>query len=300
MTGQLLALLSASLFSASGVFMRKALFRAGESNTALYISIFLGTVVFSTVLAASGNGSQLATSTWKALTVLICAGFINFNLGRGLYYYGLRFIGANLASPLLNSSVVFAVILGVAFMDEPVTLGLVLGVCFILIGILLITTEKREEGRPGIAATRGDKIRGIASALSAGACYGITPVLVRAGIQEGTSPITATFISYVSASSVVLVMLLNSQRRLQMKKTPRVAIIPMVVGGFFVSMAQLCRYLALDYTPASVVQTLNSTSTLFTIPFSLAVNRSIEIFTVRVIAGALIVVMGVFFIFWLV
>ena len=70
-----------------------------------------------------------------------------------------------------------------------------------------------------------------------------------------------------------------------------------LLGSVLVSIAQLCRNWALDYSTVSVVQPLVSVSTLITIFLSFAMNRRIELFTWRVILGALLIVGGVFLIF---
>ena len=60
---------------------------------------------------------------------------------------------------------------------------------------------------------------------------------------------------------------------------------------------QLLRFFALKYSPVSVVQPLLGTVVVFTLIFSWIVNRRIDIFNYRVIAGMAIVVTGVFLIY---
>ena len=69
------------------------------------------------------------------------------------------------------------------------------------------------------------------------------------------------------------------------------------LGGFFVGMAQLFRYVALSMSPLSIVAPLIAASPLFTIFFSFLMNRSIEPFTLKVILGAVGVVAGAVIIF---
>lgn len=296
MIGQSLALLSGLGFAGASVYMRQAVFRTKETPTSVFVSIILGTIVFSLMLGLSGNASQLTTASWQAMAALAGAGIVVFVLGRWLNYYSLKLIGANRGSPLLNSSTLVAVTLGITLMDEPFTLGLALGVCFIVTGVVLISIEKSDTSTPDSPTTKGDLLKGVAAGLSAGICYGTGPVLVKVAIEEGNSPFTGLFVSYVTALILMTVPRLLSHNLGELITFYKKAMVPMSLGAISTCIAQLCRYLSLDYIAVSVVLPLNSSSSLFTIILSLLINRRIELFTWKIILGAILVVSGVFFI----
>ena len=297
MIGQSLALLSAVLASGNSVSIRKAVFRIGEANSAFYISIFIGMIIFSLALAFSGDAGQLTTSPGYAIAALIGSGIIGPVMGRWLAFNSLRLIGANLTSPFRNTSTVVSVILGVTFMGESFTLGIALGVALIVIGAVLISTEGGGAGRLSKPITRRDMTNGIACALLAGTCYGIAPVLVKFAIREGNSPITAAFVMNATAMVFVFVVLLQHGERRKLRKVDIGAFAPILLGGILASVAQFCRNYALDYSPVSIVAPLFATATFFIIPLSFIINRRIELFTWKIIVGAILVVSGVFFIF---
>jgi drug/metabolite transporter (DMT)-like permease len=299
MIGQFFALLSAVSISGGNVFIRKAVFRIGEPNGAFYISHFIGIIIFSLALAFSGDAGQLTTLSGKALASLVGAGILGGVMARWLLFFSLRIIGANLASPLLNTSIIVAVIMGVMLMGDSVTSGKISGIVLIVIGVMLISTEGGDSQALSKSITRRDMIKGIASALSAGICWGISPVLSKTAIDEGNSPIIAAFV--VNATSIVLVLaiLLRYGERRKLSKVDRGAFSPVLFSSILASMALFFRYWALEYSPVSVVQPLNSTASLFTIFLSFIVNRKIEVFTWKIIVGAVLVVSGVFLIFQL-
>ena len=299
MIGQFLALLGGLGHAGNSVFMRQAAFHTKETATSVFVNILLGTIVFSLVLGLSGNVSQLTTASWQALAALAGAGIVVFVLGRRLNYYSLKLIGANRGSPLLNSSTLVAVTLGITLMGERFTLGLALGVCFIVIGVVLVSTERSDSGTPDSATTKGDLVKGVAAGISAGILYGTGPVLAKIAIEEGNSPFTGLFISYVAALLLMLVPRLLSHKLPESIVFYRKAIVPMSIGAASSSIAQLFRYIALGYISVSVVVPLNSTATLFTILLSFIINRRIELFTLKIIVGAILVVGGVFLIFQL-
>jgi drug/metabolite transporter (DMT)-like permease len=295
--GQFFALLTGLGFAGNNVFIRQAVFRTKESGSSVFISILFGAVVFSLVFAISGNTSQLITASPKALAVLAGAGVIHFILGRWLLYYSLKLIGANRAGPLLSSSTLVSVILGITIMDDPFTWSLAFGVCFIIVGVVLVSSESSGNKISDSTTVKGNMVKGVAAGLLAGICYGVTPVLVKIAIDEGNSPYTAIFISYLTALLLVLIHRLISRKFGELIVFYRRAMVPMSLGVVSTTMAQLCRYLALDYSPVSVVSPLNSTSNLFTVVLSFAINRKIEVFTWKIIVGAILVVSGVVFIF---
>jgi drug/metabolite transporter (DMT)-like permease len=297
MIGQFLSLLTGLGFAGNNVFIRQAVFRTKEPGSSVFISILFGAVVFSLAFAISGNTSQLNTASPQAIAVLAGAGIIHFILGRWLLYYSLKLIGANRGGPLLSSSTLVAVILGITIMDEPFTWGLAIGVVFIIIGVVLVSSESSGNRISDSAPVKGNMVKGVAAGLLAGICYGVTPVLVKIAIDEGNSPYTAIFISYLTALLLVLIHRLISRKLGELLVFYRKAMVPMSLGVVSISMAQLCRYVSLDYIPVSVVSPLNSTANLFTVVLSFAINRGIEVFTWKIIAGAMLIVGGVFFIF---
>jgi drug/metabolite transporter (DMT)-like permease len=297
MIGQFLALLTAISSSGNSALIRRAVFRIGEPNAAFYISVFVGMIIFSLALAFSGDAGQLTTASGKALAFLVGASIIGGVMGRWLSFNGLKLIGANLSSPFKNTSTVVSVILGITLMGESVTLGKALGIGLIVIGAVLISSEGGDTAQLSRPITGRDMVKGIASATSAGICWGISPVLTKVAIDEGNSPIMAAFVINAIAMVLVLVILSQHGERRKLRKVDRGAFIPVLSGSIFATIAQFCRYSALDYSPVSVVIPLLSTATLITILLSYAFNRKIELFTWKIIVGAILVVNGVFFIF---
>jgi drug/metabolite transporter (DMT)-like permease len=249
------------------------------------------------VLAISGNTGQLTTVYWQALAALAGAGALVFILGRYLFYYSLKLIGANRSGPLLSSSTLVGVLFGVTLMDEPFTWGLAVGFSSIIIGVVLVSTESGGNGVSDIATTKGDMIKGVATGLLAGICYGSGPVLAKIAIDEGNSPFTAIFISYSTALLLIVIPRLLFHNVGELTTFYKKAIVSISLGSISISVAQLCMYLAVYYVPVSVASPLSSTNNLFIIILSFIINRKIELFTWKIIAGAILVVSGVFLIF---
>ncbi len=298
MIGLVLALLSGFSFSISNIFVRKGVYRSGEAFSLIPIFAFMGTVFFGLPLFISGEVERLVSLSWLGVSALAGAGVIHFILGRMSAYTGIRLIGANRAVPIFSGSILIAVLLGIFLLGEPLTISLVLAVLLIVGGIILIgITGGSETGKSGMPG--GSLVKGVLAALGAALCWGVSPMLVKIGLKEVGSPLLAAFVSYTAASVVIGVSLFHPRNNEKLRRLSRASLIPIIIAAITVSVAQILRYTALDYSPVSIVEPLaGSANNLLIFPLSFLINREIEAFSLRIILGAIAVVVGVFLMFW--
>ena len=290
--GLIFAILAAVSFAGNMVYIRKGTLQAGESFTAMTVGVFVGTLLFALSLTFSSGWEKLWSLSGYGLALLGIAGILNFAVGRFLVYSAIRLIGANRTSTLVGTATFYPVILGVLLLNESFTINLGLGVLGIVAGVTLISTRKEEE----ITKMRG---RGIIIGLAGAFCLGMSAVLVKSVIEEVGSPSAAAFVSFMTAALVMGVILLwRKGQRSQLTHLRRAALIPLVIGGIFAAIGQLFRYLALSYSPVSVVIPLISISVLFVFLLSFLLNRRIEVFTWRVFTGMVAIVVGSFLLFY--
>ncbi|MBI4186814.1 MAG: EamA family transporter [Chloroflexi bacterium] len=298
--GLVFALLGAAAFAGSTVFIRRGVAWTGESFTAVAISIFLGVPFFAVATSIAGEWHKLWSISGQGFILLATAGIIHFIAGRLLGFNAYRLIGANKSTALLRSGPLYTVVVGVAFLNEPLTSSLIIGVLCISAGATLISTERKsigEERQGGWLSRR--EIRGLFSALGAAVFWGISPILIRIVAEDLNAPSVSALVSYVAASIVMAVFFIGRQYRNQLGqlRLPS-AIAWLVIGGALVSVAHFFNYSALGHSPASIVAPIMSTSVLFTFLFSFLLNRDIELFTVKVIIGMLATIVGTFFLFY--
>ncbi|MFC1893172.1 GRP family sugar transporter [Chloroflexota bacterium] len=297
MIGLVLAFFSGFSFSGSNVFIRKATYRSGESFSPFVISVFLGVLFFGLSLLVLKEFGQLASLSWLGVGYLAGAGIVHFVFGRILGYTSLRLIGANRSAPVTRCSLLVAVLLGILFLGEPMTVSLVLALLLIVGGLILTSTTGASVGRKA-DIHEGSLAKGLFAALGAALCWGASPVLVKIGLREIGSPLVATFVSYTAAAIVAGGLLFNPKNNAKLRQLDRTSLTPSIMGAICVSLAQILRYTALDYSPVSRVAPLTSASgLLLTLPLSYFINREIESFNARIILATIAVVLGVFLIF---
>ena len=288
--GLIFALLAAVFFGANLVTVRRGVSKEGESSSAVIISVAIGTLFFAFSLLFTDDWHRLWSLSWRGFALLAGAGILNFIVGRFLLYIGVRLIGANRTAPILNTSTLYSVSIGVIFLHEPLTVFLILGAVCIAGGASLVSDGKEE----GTSKIQG---RGVLSALAGAVCLGTSAVLIKLGVAEVGSPFAAAFISYAAAFIIMLGLLFDRTRRERIVRLPSLSLILFILAGIFAAMAHAFRYLALSRSPVSVVQPLVSTSVLSVLIVSLLINRNIEMFNWRVYTGTAAAIAGIFLLF---
>ncbi len=288
--GLIYAMISAAGFAGSQVSLRKGALRAGESFTAVIIATLIGTLLLSVLVLFTGDWNKLWSLSWQGFVVLGMAGIIHFILGRLFVTRSIRLIGANRASPIVRTYILYSVILGILWLGEPLTIFIILGVLFLAIGVTLVSLQKGDEGNKMHSG-------GILAGLGGALCWGTSGALIKLGVGEIGSPYAAAFISHIASFLVVAGLLFGKGRREQMMQLRRESLIPLVISGILNSIGQLLRYVALSYSPVSVIEPLIGTSGLFVFLLSFLINRNIEVFTWRVFVGIAATVAGTFLFF---
>jgi len=290
--GIIFALLAAVIFAASNVFLRRGVSGAGESSSALLIAIFVGLVLFSSMMFFTGEWDKVWSLSAQGWMLLGGAGIIHFVIGRYLTYTSVRLIGANKAIAITRSNMLYAVTFGIVLLNEPLTIPLVAGVVCLTTGVTLVSTERKSANTIETGEPAGVLVKGVVYALIAGLLWGISGIPIKLAMAEIGSPLAGAFVSFIPPSIIMAGLLLRQQQREEMAKLSRSSLTFLIVSGLLTSISQLSRYAALSYSPVSLVQPLLSTNVLFLLLFSFLLNRHIEVFTMKVITGIVVTVIG--------
>ncbi len=289
--GSVFAILTAVSFSSSQVFARRAVSWSGESFSVVPLAITIGMLLFFLLLCFTDGWGSLWQLPWRGGVILGAAGVLHLVIGRFFNYNCLRLVGANIGNALLTTTILWAAAFGVFILVEPFTILLVSGILSIGVGVVLVSL--RTGGKASMIQSRG-----IIFGLGAALCVAAAGLLVKVGMGDFNFPLTAVFISHVGAFLAIgIILLFREGQRRELACLDRSSLRYLVLSGILVSLAQLFRYLALNYAPLSVVSPLTSTSGLFTLLFSFLLNRDIEVFNTRVILGVVATVIGAFLLF---
>jgi len=94
---------------------------------AIFVPLFLGAI-----------RSGMPKPTKRATKIVMLAGFLGMTLGSLLYTYTVKLIGASVAALLGSTSPLFAVPISIIYLKEQFSRRSILGVLFIVIGVVLV------------------------------------------------------------------------------------------------------------------------------------------------------------------
>lgn len=311
MIGVVWSLLMAAFFGFSQLATRKGLVEVAVDQ-GTFIMIVISTLLMTVPFFWLDGLTLLQQVDWIGLAYFIAAGLVHFIGGFTLMNVSISTIGAARTSSLISTTPLFATFLAAVTMDELINGPLIVGVVVVVAGVRLIAssrapksnrpvTDQRQElahgaraniaaNSPGILSLVGTSTFGLLAAFS----WGITPVLIKKGLESLPSPIVGATLSMASAG-LVYAVILGIRGRL----------VPIFAGlgqpgtlwqfgaGALVGLGTLCRWLALSFTTAAVVTTLSRGSLLITVGLGgRLLGHDLEPITNRVRWGALLIVLG--------
>jgi drug/metabolite transporter (DMT)-like permease len=308
--GSLLAVLSAFTFAFNNATLRRGVL-SGSVIQALAITVPIGVPIFFVVALASGNLALLPSFPPEAMLWMAGVGLLHFIFGRYCNYRSTAAIGANLSAPVVQLSLVVALVLAVVVLREPLTPLRVVGILLVVLGPAL---TRRRSGKAEIARIPGADtasvtptsdelakptfkpryLEGYLFGLLAACAYGITPIMVRTSLEHGGagSSLIGGLISYGSGTAAVaLFMLWPNNRRHALAVKPEAARW-FAFSGVFVCLSQMFIYMAYAIAPVSAVTPLLQLQLIFRYMLSRILNPQHEVFGGGVILGTAVSLLG--------
>jgi uncharacterized membrane protein len=140
--GAILAVLAAASWAAGAVVARLGMRNMGPT-TATFISLVSGFVVTLAIALVMDAGAIFAVSM-GTIGMFAVLGAIQFPIGRFLSYNGIRLAGVAPASAILGSSPIVAASLALIFLDEELTIPVIMGILAVVAGLAIVVSERRE------------------------------------------------------------------------------------------------------------------------------------------------------------
>jgi uncharacterized membrane protein len=305
--GGFLALLSAATFALNNTSVRRGVL-TGSVIQAMAITVTIGVPISFLVALATGALSVLAEFSTKSLAILAMTGVIHFVWGRYCNYRATKALGTNLVGPLQQVNLVITLALAIWILGEVLTPLRILGIALVLLGPS-VTFRKKNKAPPAeqtvsdeIAAIETNKpatfvpnyVEGYIFGLLSATGYGVSPILVRIGLEgKGlVASIAGNFIASLSATAMMALILLwpgNIRHVLQLKLEPAKWF---TFSGVLVCFSQIFLYMAMSIAPVTVVSTISRLSILFRLYFSRMINPHHEQFGGGVAVATVVSLLG--------
>jgi len=275
MTAIFLGLVSAFLFGAMAVFVRLAL-RTGVSAQAG--SLF-------TIVPAAGVTAIAAIVDWDWDLARAWPFFLGGLLAPGvsqiLFTFAVRDAGASRTSVTVGTAPLFAVAIAFLFLDEPVVAGLVLGAALIVVGGVLLASER--------ARPEHFKRIGLVFALGGMIAFAARDNLVRwLGTQaDAVEPGMAAFATMAAGVAVTIGFVVVT--RAPLTRRGAIAFVP---AALCYGLSYVLLFEAFYRGRVSVVSPIVATESLWGVALSWLVLRKSELVGPRLVAGAVLIVVG--------
>jgi drug/metabolite transporter (DMT)-like permease len=298
--GVSLAALSAATFAFNNASARRGVI-TGSVLQALAITVPIGVPIFLAATVTSGSAGTLLQFSADAIGLLALAGVLHFVLGRYGNFRAAQAIGANLAGPVLQLSLAVTLVLAVVVLKEPLTPLKLLGIALLACGPALMRNAGADAPAADLPASAAElpkfeprHAEGYTFALIAALCYGVSPFLIRLGVEGGGlgSGIAGGLISYAAATIAVALLLLwpgQLRHALAIKREP---LKWFTFFGVSVCVAQMFIYMAYAIAPISVVTPILQLHHVMRLGFSRLLNPHHEIFGSRMLAGTVLSLLG--------
>lgn len=295
MLGGVLTLLAAAIFAFSNVSTRRAVI-TGRAVQGLFISIPIGVPLFLAAALLTGTFGAVTEFTLRATLNLSLAGIAHFVIGRYCNYRGIRALGANLAAPIQQASLLFALVFAIWLLDEVLTPLRFIGIALVLLAPAIMLRRRKPDAPGRGAATRFQPqyAEGYTFALLSAAAYGTSPIFVRAALVDAGpgASLAAGLISYVAAMLIIAPALLHPLARRNVRALERGNAKWFVIGGTATSVSQMLRYTALSLAPVTVVSSIMRMDMVFRYFFSWIINPEHEVFGLRIIGAMAVSLLG--------
>lgn len=330
--GDLIAVLSAVLFSFTNVLVRKGTTSTSKDN-GVFVSIVLTAAISGLCVLVLGLINGFPRFTLEGTLWFAGAGFMTAFLGRILQYASIQHLGSVRAAAMKRLIPFYAVVLGALLLGEPITFPLVIGMICIFTGILMVIAQSFRAARtkqetaqikqetaasaetpatapatapattPATApATRSNRIKaGFALIGTLGFFYGPAAALAyslgyiarKKGLLEIADPFTGAMLGGATGVILFAVMALFQEKyRYSVAETFRTFKPWLFFAGVANSLGQISYFFALQLSAVTRVSLISSLEVFITMFLSVWIFKTREQLTLTVIIACIISTIG--------
>lgn len=207
-----------------------------------------------------GSQSQLVDISIKSYIFLILSGMAT-GASWLCYFKALQLGDVNKVVPIDKSSTILTMVLAFIFLNEDITVPMVIGMIAIGLGTYLMIQKKEEEQKE--VKNKAWLIYAVLSAV----CASLTSILAKIGIENVESNLGTAIRTIVVLMMAWLIVFLQKKHG-QVKKISKKSLLFIGLSGIATGASWLCYYKALHDGLASIVVPIDKLSILVTVAFA--------------------------------
>lgn len=249
----------------------------GTAIRTIIVLIFSWIMVF-----IIGSQSTIVNIDGKTFLFLILSGLSTG--GSWLCYFKALQLGdVNKVVPIDKSSTILTMILAFIFLNEKITINMVIGMIGIAIGTYLMIQKKEKAEK--IVKRKAWLIYALLSALFAS----LTSILGKVGIENVESNL-GTAIRTIVVLVMAWIIVFATKKQRDIKKIDKRSLIFLILSGVATGASWLCYYKALQDGLASIVVPIDKLSILVTVLFAYIFLK--EKLSKKSLLGLILIVVG--------
>ena len=289
MYAEIFALLTAMLRGFSSIPTKMGL-EYSNPNTSAFTYLLFNTVFLWFMTAMLYPLDEIGI---EGLGYFILAGICAPGLARIFMDTGVKRLGVTVSSPIVSTNTLFSVLIAIIFLGEEITYFIIAGALMIFVGVNLITWRNRNNN--------DWHKKDVIFPLTAAFFFALSTNLRKIGLNQMEYPIAGAAITS-TVSLIILICSLLVGRQMNSigitLKLNKVAMKYFSLASVTSSVAYLLYFLALSGSKITRIQPIGGTNPLWAIIFSYIFLRETERITLRIVLGAVMIVLGIALIFF--
>jgi len=290
MIGEISALSGALCWAVSAVLYKKALQNVNYFAANL---VRTGFAALSLLFILPATQYRSSIVTFNLLALIVISSIIGLGIGDTFYFIGLKKIGVSRTQSISSSFPLYTMILATLFLNEKLTLAVIIGTPLIVLGITIITLSQNKKSD---TVSKGKvAVLGVISSIIAALCWGIGLTFLKVVLNEGTiDPIFATFISRIGILPFLLFTVVAAGESHRLRKLTRIDVAILAAAGMLsLGLGGIFLFVSLTLIDASIAIPLSSIS-----PFLSLILASLyvgEKLGAKIVIGTSLIVTGIIF-----
>ena len=273
--------LACGLFTAVNLILLKKGMAHGNPVTAIVVSLAINVVTFWSFVFVALPVDEILR---PELLLFVLVGLIQPGGTRFLAYVSVEKVGVAVTAPLRATTPLFSSLLAIAVLGEQLTPAVAAGTALVVCGVALLSMREEKTG-----AWRNVFV---ALPLLSAFVAGSTQVIRKIGLARIALPILGAAVT-TGTSFVAVALSLLVSRKWSMVRFNRASLGYFVLAGCAVTLGVASVYMSLYLSDVVIVAPLASLSPLYSLALSALFLREVEVITVRRVAAAVLIVLGV-------
>ncbi|QSX00677.1 DMT family transporter [Haloterrigena alkaliphila] len=282
-----LALLPAILWGFTPIFDKRGMAAGGGSVQASLVVVVVDSSLYWLAIAVLYGRAAFSGLTLETVAVFAVAGIVGTALGRITIFVGVDKVGASLNSAILSTRPLFATLIALVWLGEPLGPVTGVGIVVLVAGLALLTVSRGGD-------LSGWEPRELWWPIAAAATFAVANVTRRYGMLETPLSALEAVALNETAGLVALVAYVVATGGRDVFERPRASYRYFAGSGLLttVAMLSLMAALGLEGGRIALVDPLVATAPFFTLLFAAVLLRDVERVTKGVVAGAALIVVG--------